>query len=81
MRILSKHKRAIGVPKKKILYSHALNAGPTLVKFYHNRLGIYFWGGTLSRIVYYWPGMGLLLYDAITVNDAPLIIGIVLYRL
>ncbi len=73
-----KAKRAIGVPKKKILYSHALrNAAPPLLNSIIIGLASIFGGALLVEIVYYWPGMGLLLFDAITVNDAPLIIGIV----
>jgi peptide/nickel transport system permease protein len=73
-----KAKRAIGVPKKKILYSHALrNAAPPLLNSIILGLAGVFGGALLIEIVFDWPGMGSLLYSAITVNDAPIIIGLV----
>jgi peptide/nickel transport system permease protein len=71
-------KRTIGVPKKKILYSHALrNAAPPLLNSIILGLAGVFGGALLIEIVFDWPGMGSLLYEAITVNDAPIIIGLV----
>jgi peptide/nickel transport system permease protein len=73
-----KAKRAIGVPKKKILYSHALrNAAPPLLNSIILGLAGVLGGALLIEIVFDWPGMGSLLYSAITVNDAPIIIGLV----
>jgi peptide/nickel transport system permease protein len=73
-----KAKRAIGVPKKKILYSHALrNAAPPLLNSIILGLAGVFGGALLIEIVFDWPGMGSLLYKAIAVNDAPIFIGLV----
>jgi peptide/nickel transport system permease protein len=73
-----KAKRAIGVPKKKILYSHALrNAAPPLLNSFILGLAGVFGGALLIEIVFDWPGMGSLLYKAIAVNDAPIFIGLV----
>jgi peptide/nickel transport system permease protein len=73
-----KAKRAIGVPKKKILYSHALrNAAPPLLNSIILGLAGVFGGALLIEIVFDWPGIGSLLYEAISKNDAPTIIGIV----
>jgi peptide/nickel transport system permease protein len=73
-----KAKRAIGVPKKKILYSHALrNAAPPLLSSFILGLAGVFGGALLIEIVFDWPGMGSLLYKAIAVNDAPIFIGLV----
>jgi peptide/nickel transport system permease protein len=73
-----KAKRAIGVPKRKILYSHALrNAAPPLLNSIILGLAGVFGGALLIEIVFDWPGMGSLLYEALSKNDAPTIIGIV----
>jgi peptide/nickel transport system permease protein len=73
-----KAKRAIGVPKKKILYSHALrNAAPPLLNSIILGLASSFGGALLVEIVFEWPGVGFLFYEAITVFDVPVIIGLV----
>jgi peptide/nickel transport system permease protein len=73
-----KAKRAIGVPKKKILYSHALrNAAPPLLNSIILGLASSFGGALLVEIVFDWPGVGRLFYQAITVFDVPVIIGLV----
>ena len=73
-----KAKRAIGVPKKKILYSHALrNAAPPLLNSIILGLASSFGGALLVEVVFDWPGIGRLFYEAITVFDVPVIIGLV----
>jgi peptide/nickel transport system permease protein len=73
-----KAKRAIGVPKKKILYSHALrNAAPPLLNSIIIGLASSFGGALLVETVFDWPGIGRLFYEAITVFDTPIIIGLV----
>ncbi len=73
-----KAKRAIGIPKKKILYSHALrNAAPPLLNSIIIGLAASFGGALLVETVFDWPGIGSLFYEAITVFDAPVIIGLV----
>jgi peptide/nickel transport system permease protein len=72
-----KAKHAIGVPKKKILYSHAIrNAAPPLLTAIILGLAASFGGALLTEIVFDWPGIGSLFYKAITVMDMPLIIGL-----
>jgi peptide/nickel transport system permease protein len=71
-------KRAIGVPRKKILYSHALrNAAPPLLNSIIIGLAASFGGALLVETVFDWPGIGSLFYQAITVFDVPIIIGLV----
>lgn len=71
-------KRAIGVPRKKILYSHALrNAAPPLLNSIIIGLAASFGGALLVETVFGWPGIGSLFYQAITVFDTPTIIGLV----
>jgi peptide/nickel transport system permease protein len=73
-----KAKRAIGIPNKKILYSHAIrNAAPPLLTVIILSLQGSFGGAILTEIVFSWPGIGSLFYEAITEEDMPVIIGLV----
>jgi peptide/nickel transport system permease protein len=70
-------KTAMGLPKKRIVYSHALrNAGPPIITGIALGLASSFGGSIIIEEVFDWPGMGKLYYDAISVNDLPLIIGL-----
>ncbi len=69
-------KRAIGIDKKKIIYTHALkNAAPPIVTVLALSLSGSLGGSIISEAVFDWPGMGRLYYEAITVLDLPVIIG------
>src|ERR671915_482167 len=73
-----KAKQAMGIPRKKILYSHAIrNAAPPLLNSIILGLASSFGGALLVEIVFDWPGMGSLLYRALTTFDTPIIIGVV----
>jgi peptide/nickel transport system permease protein len=70
-------KTAMGLPKKRIVYSHALrNAGPPIITGIVLGLASSFGGSIIIEEVFDWPGMGKLYYDAISVNDLPIIIGL-----
>ena len=70
-------KRAMGLPKKRIVYSHALkNAGPPIITAIALSLAGSFGGSIIIEAVFDWPGMGKLYYDAISVMDVPIIIGL-----
>lgn len=70
-------KTAMGLPKKRIVYSHALrNAGPPIITGIALGLASSFGGSIIIEEVFDWPGMGKLYYDAISVNDLPIIIGL-----
>lgn len=69
-------KRVMGIPKKKILYSHALrNAAPPILTGILTALIASISGSFIIEAVFDWPGLGKLLYDSIGVMDVPLIIG------
>lgn len=73
-----KAKQSIGIPRKKILYSHALrNAAPPLLNSIILGLASSFGGALLVEIVFDWPGIGMLLYEALTTFDTPIIIGVI----
>lgn len=70
-------KRAIGISKRKILYSHALkNAAPPIVTIIALSLATSFGGAITVEAVFDWPGIGKLYYDAIGLYDVPIIIGL-----
>jgi peptide/nickel transport system permease protein len=70
-------KIAIGLPKKRIIYSHALkNAGPPIITVIALSLAGSFGGSIIIEAVFDWPGIGKLYYDAITVMDIPIIVGL-----
>jgi peptide/nickel transport system permease protein len=70
-------KRAMGIPKRKIVYSHALkNAAPPIITSIALSLASSFGGAILVESVFGWPGMGKLYYDAIGLMDVPIIIGL-----
>jgi peptide/nickel transport system permease protein len=69
-------KKAIGISKRRILYSHMLkNAAPPIITSVALSLAASFGGAIIIESVFDWPGMGKLYYDAIAVNDAPIILG------
>ena len=70
-------KFAIGLPKKKIIYSHALkNAAPPIITIIALGLASSFGGAFTVEAVFDWPGMGKLYFDAIGLMDVPIIIGL-----
>jgi len=69
-------KRVMGIPKRKILYSHALkNAAPPILTGIVTALIASISGSFIVEAVFDWPGVGKLLYDAIVVLDIPVILG------
>ncbi|MDE0090886.1 MAG: ABC transporter permease [Thaumarchaeota archaeon] len=69
-------KKAIGIRRKKIIYTHALkNAAPPIVTILALSLSGSLGGAIITEAVFDWPGMGRLYFEAITVMDLPVIIG------
>jgi peptide/nickel transport system permease protein len=69
-------KRVMGIPKRKILYSHALkNAAPPILTGIVTSLIASISGSFIVEAVFDWSGVGKLLYDAILVIDIPIILG------
>ncbi len=70
-------KRAIGIPERKILYSHAVrNAAPPIITILSLSLSASIGGAIISEAVFDWPGIGKLYFDAINVLDLPVIVGL-----
>ncbi|MGN6614403.1 MAG: ABC transporter permease [Candidatus Nitrosocosmicus sp.] len=69
--------KIMGVPQKSILYKHALkNAGPQLATMLGLGITASLTGSILIEQIFDWPGMGNLFYNAIVLNDSPLITGL-----
>ncbi|HHF42608.1 MAG TPA: ABC transporter permease [Candidatus Aminicenantes bacterium] len=66
-----------GVPERKVLYGHALrSAAPPFITVVLSSLVGSMWGGIISEIVWNWPGMGLLYWQALTVADVPVLMAL-----
>jgi len=69
--------KARGLPDSRILYRHVLRtASPTIATQAILALAGSLGGSLTTEVVFEWPGVGLLTYVAITLNDLPVILGI-----
>jgi peptide/nickel transport system permease protein len=70
---------AKGVAPRAIWYRHALrHAVLPLLTVVGQHMGTFLAGATLTEIVFAWPGLGRLLYDATLARDYPLLLAMVL---
>ncbi len=66
--------RAKGMPRRVIYYKHALkNSLIPLVTVTGLQFGVLLGGSIIVETVFAWPGMGWLLFNAISMRDLPLI--------
>ncbi|HYM71247.1 MAG TPA: ABC transporter permease [bacterium] len=71
---------AKGVARRVVLWHHALrNALIPIVTVAGTRFGTQLAGAVLVEVVYAWPGIGRLVFDAIEKRDYPVIQGAVLF--
>lgn len=71
--------RAKGLPEKVVILKHAVrNALIPLTTMIGLRFGYLLAGSVVTETVFSWPGVGLLMYKAITERDIPVIQGGVL---
>lgn len=69
--------RGRGLPEKKIIYGHALRtASPAIVDMAVLTIVLSFSGDIILEQVLAWPGIGMLLWQAIRSNDIPVMMGI-----
>lgn len=70
---------AKGLPEQAVLARHAFpNAALPLVTVIGARIGLLFSGAVIVETVFSWPGIGLLLRDAVNNQDRPLALGLVM---
>jgi peptide/nickel transport system permease protein len=71
--------RAKGMDEGRVLLGHVLrNALIPFVTVVGIDVPLYLTGAVLTETVYSWPGMGRLFFDALTVRDYPVLMGILL---
>jgi peptide/nickel transport system permease protein len=71
--------RAKGLPERMVLYRHAIkNALIPLVTMYAVDLPYLFGGSVFIEMVFAWPGMGRLYYQAAMQRDYPTLLGILI---
>ena len=71
--------RAKGLPERFILYKHALrNAIIPLVTMFALDLPTIFAGAVFVEILFSWPGMGRLYYQAATQRDYPVLLAVLI---
>ena len=71
--------RARGLRERLVIYKHALrNILPTVVNVSAMQIGFIFGGQVFAEVVFNWPGVGLLLYRAITTRDIAVIQAVLL---
>lgn len=72
--------RAKGLTERVVLTRHALkNALIPILTVAGTRFGMQLAGAVLVEVVYAWPGVGRLIFDAIQKRDYPLIQGAILF--
>jgi len=71
--------RAKGLTPRAVLYEHALrNALLPVVTVVGGHVGTLLAGAVLTEIIFAWPGLGRLLYDATLSRDYPLLMALLL---
>ena len=69
--------KARGIPESRILFKHVLRtASPSIATQAILALAGSLGGSLTTEVVFEWPGIGLLTYVAITLNDLPVILGV-----
>lgn len=68
--------RAKGASESRILWVHGLrNIAPTLIHAFGVSLPVLLSGALVTEVVFAWPGLGRVTYDAILARDYPLILA------
>lgn len=71
--------RARGISEKTLVFRHGLRSViPTLVNISGLQVGFIFGSALFAEVIFQWPGVGLLMYNAIVARDVPLIQAVIL---
>lgn len=71
--------RVKGIPEWKVIWKHCLrNAGVTPLTYFAIVVGGLFTGSVVTETVFSWPGVGLLMIDAIQARDFPVVQAVVI---
>ena len=72
--------RSKGLSERRVLTGHVLrNSLIPLATVVGIDVPLYLTGAVLTETVYSWPGMGRLFFDALTVRDYPVLMGILVF--
>jgi ABC-type dipeptide/oligopeptide/nickel transport system permease component len=72
--------KAKGVSERRILLKHALrNALRPVITITGISLGTIIAGATMTEIVFSWPGIGRLVYEAVLDRDYPILMGMYIF--
>jgi peptide/nickel transport system permease protein len=72
--------RARGIPERRVLLSHAFkNALIPVVTVFGLTFSALLGGAVLTEVTFRWPGLGKILFDAISARDFPLVQGILVF--
>ena len=71
--------RSKGLTERTVFYKHALrNALIPVVTLFGINLGVVFAGAVLTETVFAWPGLGMLMLNAVYARDYPVLMGLLL---
>jgi len=66
--------RAKGLAERTVLYGHVMkNAAIAIVTVMGDELALYMNGSTVVEVIFGWPGLGLLIINAINSRDLPVV--------
>jgi peptide/nickel transport system permease protein len=69
--------RMKGLSEGRVVYRHALrNAARPVLTILGLHLGTMFAGAVMTEVVFAWPGMGRLTFNAIIQHDYPVVLGV-----
>lgn len=69
--------RMKGLSEGRVMYGHALrNASRPVLTMLGLHLGTMFAGAVMTEVVFAWPGMGRLTFNAILQHDYPVVMGV-----
>ena len=68
--------RAKGLSERRVLWVHGLrNAAVPLIQIFSLTLPVLLSGALITEVVFSWPGIGRLLFNAVLSRDYPLVLG------
>lgn len=71
--------RARGLPERRVIYRHAVRSIiPPVVNISGLQVGFLFGSALFAEVIFQWPGVGLLMYNAILSRDVPVIQAVLL---
>jgi peptide/nickel transport system permease protein len=68
--------RAKGLSRRRVVWVHGLrNAVSPLIQVFSHSLPLLLSGALITEVVFSWPGLGRLTFDALLTRDYPVLLG------